>query len=85
MSILKVGDPVLLSFNTPGRKEGVTPGLEAYKDRRFRISKIKLVAPGSGSPWYRGIYYELDGCVSDKGVPYSITEDWIEPIRELRR
>ena len=84
MSVLKVGDPVLLTLDCPG-DHGMTNGLKKFKDRRFRISKVGMIAPGNGSPWYRGIYYELDGCKSDKGVPYAITEDWIQPVRELKR
>ena len=84
MRILQVGDPVLLTLDSPGDL-GITDGLKRYKDRRFRISRVGTIAPKTGSPWYRGIYYELDGCVSEKGVPYAITEDWIQPIRELKR
>ena len=81
MSEFKVGDPVLLTLDSPGDL-GITNGLKRYKDRRFRISRVGTIAPKTGSPC---IYYELDGCVSEKGVPYSVTEDWIQPIRELKR
>lgn len=83
MSEFKVGDPVLLTLDSPG-PVGITDGLRAYKDRRFRISRIKSFA-GDGRSQTRGTYYELKGCVSEQGVPYGVTEDWFEPIKELKR
>ena len=85
MSELKVGDLVLLTLDSPGSL-GITYELERFKDRKFRISKIRQVHPGGKtSPWFRGIYYELDGCVSEKGVPFAVTEDWLMPMKELKR
>lgn len=83
MSEFKVGDPVLLTLDSLG-PVGITDGLRAYKDRRFRISRIKSFA-GDGRSQTRGTYYELKGCVSEQGVPYGVTEDWFEPIKELKR
>ena len=56
-----------------------------YKDRRFRISKIVRVIPVNKLPGCRGCYYELEGCVSPKGIPYGITSDWVQKITEVRR
>lgn len=84
MKELSVGDPVLLTLDSIG-PVGITDGLRAYKDRRFRISKIVRIIPHSKTAGCRGVYYELKGCVSDKGVPYGITADWIKPIKELKR
>ena len=83
MRELHVGDPVLLTLDSPG-PVGITDGLRAYKDRRFRISRIKSFA-GDGRSQTRGVYYELKGCVSEHGVPYGVTIDWIAPIKELKR
>ena len=79
MKELKVGDPVLLTLDVPGTV-GITAGLRKYQDRRFAISRIKQVVVGAGM--LRGTYYELRGCVSDEGVPYGVTGDWIMPILE---
>ena len=84
MNELKVGDPVLLTLDSPGAV-GITEGLKRYKDRRFRISKIVRVIPVNKLPGCRGCYYELEGCVSPKGVPYGITSDWMQKITEARR
>ncbi len=84
MNELKVGDPVLLTLDSPGAV-GITEGLKRYKDRRFRISRIVRVIPVNKLPGCRGCYYELEGCVSPKGVPYGITSDWMQKITEVRR
>ena len=84
MNELKVGDPVLLTLDSLGAV-GITEGLKRYKDRRFRISKIVRVIPVNKLPGCRGCYYELEGCVSPKGVPYGITSDWMRKITEVRR
>lgn len=83
MSEFKVGDPVLLTLDSPGPVR-ITEGLKHYQDMRFRISRIKSF-PGDGRSQTRGTYYELKGCVSEQGVPYGVTEDWFEPIKELKR
>ena len=84
MNELKIGDPVLLTLDSPGAV-GITAGLKRYKDRRFRISKIVRVIPVNKLTGCRGCYYELEGCVSPKGVPYGITSDWMRKITEVRR
>lgn len=82
MSEFKVGDPVLLTLDSPG-PAGITEGLKHYQDMRFRISRVRTIQ--GGKTVTRGTYYELKGCVSDEGIPYAVTEDWIRPIRELKR
>ena len=83
MKEFEVGDLVLLTLDSPGLL-GITDGLWEYKDRIFRISRVKLF-PGNGKTDSRGTYYELKGLESDAGVPYAITPDWIRPMRELKR
>lgn len=83
MTEYKIGDPVLLTLDSPG-PVGITDGLKRYQDMRFRISRIKSFA-GNGGTNTRGTYYELKGCVSDEGIPYAVTEDWIRPIKELKK
>ena len=84
MNELKVGDPVLLTLDSPGAV-GITAGLKRYKDRRFRISRIVRVSPDNKLSGCRGYYCELEGCVSDKGIPYGVALDWIRPITEVRK
>ena len=83
MREFEVGDLVLLTLDSPGPL-GITDRLWEYKDRIFRISKVKSF-PGDGRSDTRGTYYELKGLESDAGVPYAITPDWIRPMRELKR
>lgn len=84
MNELKVGDPVLLTFDSAG-DTGITHDMLRYKDRRFRISRIVRVSPDNKLSGCRGYYCELEGCVSDKGIPYGVALDWIRPITEVRR
>lgn len=46
--------------------------LHLHKGNEFIISKV--VKHG-----YQA-YYEMDGCVSRKGVPYGVTADWLKPV-----
>jgi hypothetical protein len=76
------GQLVVLTLDSPG-PVGITDGLRHYQDRIFRISRAKTFQ--SSNVTTRGTYYELKGCVSDKGIPYAVTMDWIRPIREPKR
>ena len=84
MRSYQTGDLVLLTLDRPGTV-GITHGLKELKDRKFRISKIKAINPSGKAAGCRGFYFELKGCESEKGIPYAITEDWIMPMRELKR
>ena len=77
-----VGDLVLLTFDTGGYI-GITPGLLRYKDRKFRVAKVRCVYGQSKTN--HGTYYELKGCETNCGIPYAIMPSWIQPIRELKR
>lgn len=77
MSEFKVGDPVLLTLDSPG-PVGITEGLKHYQDMRFRISRVRTIQGGKAVT--RGTYYELKGCVSDKGIPYSFAGDWLQKV-----
>ena len=79
---LKVGTLVLLTFESGGFI-GITPGLLKYKDRKFRIEKVRHVKGQTKTNC--GTYYELKGCETDCGIPYAIMPSWIQPIRELKR
>ena len=84
MKEYNIGDLVLLTLDSPG-EVGIVPGLADYKERKFRISKVKTIIPKNKSAGSRATYYELTGCESEKGIPYAITEDWIMPMKELKR
>lgn len=82
MRELKQGDLVLLTFNVGGYI-GITHDMLKYKDRKFRISKVKHLKGQSAAN--RGMYYELKGCVSKHDIPYAIMPSWIQPMRELKK
>lgn len=84
MREFNIGDTVMLTLDAPGTV-GITEGLREYKDRIFRITKRKMVAPKTKTAGCRCIYFELGGCESKYGVPYAVTEDWIVPIKEARK
>ena len=73
MKELELGNLVLLTLDSPG-KVGVTQGMLKYRGWKFRISRIKKLKLGT--------YYELGGCESKYGVPYTITRDWVRPMVE---
>lgn len=82
MKALNKGDAVLLTLDGASdpinlSSVGITPHMRKYRDRQFKISKVKV---------FGGVaLYELEGFVSEKGVPYTVTPDYITPIRPLRR
>jgi len=75
------GDEVMLVLDpNPLTSLGITPGMRKWDGCVFNISKIKY----SKHPSINGpVYFELEGCVSEYGVPYSICRDWIVPTRSL--
>ena len=77
-----VGDLVLLTFDTGGYI-GITRNMLKYKDRKFRVSRVKHLKGQSAAN--RGMYYELKGCVSKHDIPYAIMPSWIQPMRELKK
>ena len=75
--LFEVGDQVMLMFGPLCARLGVTPELSKMEERVFTISKVKFV--------HNFTIYELDGCVSKKGMPFTISRDWMIPYREARR
>ena len=76
MSDYHVGDLVVLTFGSPG-KVGITKGMLQYKDKMFRVSKVRP-APVRATTYSET--YELEGVVSRMGVPYTITGDWMRKV-----
>lgn len=71
----QIGDEVTLVL-TP-TLIGIVPEMWKYDGQTFRISRIcykKLKEFAKGA-----VYYELEGCVSEAGVPFSILREWIYP------
>lgn len=72
MNQFKPNDLVLLTFRPT---EFMPEGLVGMNDLKFRVAK----------PVLKGTAYELIGCISRAGVPYTIAEDWLVPIKEGKR
>lgn len=78
----KIGDRVQLEIPSRHMDEA-PPGLRAFDGCEFEISRIVVVGHGRNVPGsMRGVYYELDGCVSAEDVPYGLIKDWLVPVRE---
>jgi len=75
--LFEVGDPVMLLFGPLTARIGVTPELSRMEERIFYISRIRTLHNHS--------LYELEGCVSKRGVPFTITQDWLVPYHEVSR
>lgn len=66
MRTFEEGDRVVL------RTSSEVPNiLHLHKGNEYVISKV--VKHGCQE------YYEMDGCVSRKGIPYGVTQDWLKP------
>jgi hypothetical protein len=71
---LREGDEVMLKLNP--LTVGITKGMWKWDECIFRISKVKY----SNHPSINGpVYFELEHCVSEKGVPYAVLREWIFP------
>lgn len=70
---INVGDEVLL---IPNRTSvGYVPGLEKWRECRLIVSKIL------GDTVHGGLYYELERCVSELGVPYGVLREWMFKVK----
>lgn len=76
------GDEVLLLLDP--NDLGVVPGMMRWNECVFRISKA-VYASQRGFPAGRNgiIYFELEGCNSEYGVPFAILREWVHPQRSL--
>lgn len=76
------GDEVLLLLDP--HELGVVPGMMKWNECSFRISKAVYSSDRGHPVGTKGvIYFELEGCVSEYGIPYSILREWIHPQRTL--
>ena len=76
MSNIKVGDVVRVTYDASG-DVGITDEMRQYKGNTYKVTKVKY----SPTRMTRLAYtYELDGCVSSKGVPFTFTIDWIRRV-----
>ena len=73
------GDKVRLRLNPHLSTLGITPELMEYDGGTFRVKRIRKVKAAASSI-YKGVYYELKGCVSAEGVPFAILREWLQPI-----
>ena len=61
-------------------EQGYVPvDVRKHNEEIFRISRVHRVKPQKRTG-QRMVYYELDGLVSKKGIPYAIPEDWLYDI-----
>ena len=68
--MLKIGDKVKVCIK-PGEPTA-TPAVRKYNKAVSVISKVSY----AGSSYY----YELLGCESDFGIPFSFAEEWLMPM-----
>ena len=60
--------------------QGYVPGdVRKHNEEIFRISGVHRVKPHKRTGQCM-VYYELDGLVSKKGIPYAIPDDWLYDI-----
>ena len=63
-----IGDRVMV---VP-KSESTATSIRKFEGHIFAVSKVK---------WCNTTrYYELKGCVSDKGIPYSFAGDWLQKV-----
>ena len=70
--MIEVGDKVLLQMGVTAFSEA-PKGLQRWDGCQFIVSRKKSVR--------NCVYYELKSCKSAEGIPYTILEDWIVPMR----
>lgn len=71
----KVGEKVLLQLDVVGRSQAPQE-LKRWDGCQFVISKKKCISGKAGC-----VYYELKTCRSSEGIPFSIMEEWLMPMR----
>lgn len=69
-----IGQKVLLRLDIEGLRYA-PKGLTRWDGCTYRIEKVNII---KGK-----VYYELKGLKSPMGVNYSISEDWLIPMRDL--
>lgn len=70
---IKLGSAVVVRYDSDSK----IPNIGAKKYDGAETTVVKRTDCGS-----YGIMLELDGCISDKGIPYTFMLDDIELIRE---
>lgn len=81
-NVLKVGDEVLIAV-----KKGdisATPGMYEYNGFETEVSKIcrARLRHNADERWHTLYGYELDGAISEKGVPYVFTREMLQLLEE---
>ena len=76
---LKKNDKVVLRIRTATPTPGITPGLRDLDGKTFRVKRIRTVKAATTSQ-SRGIYYELKGCESARGIPFAVLREWLLPV-----
>lgn len=78
---VRKGDKVVLRLKPHVSAIGITPELRAFDGSTFRVKRVKQIkAKQEHARVVYGIYYELRGCESALGVPFSILREWLLPV-----
>lgn len=67
---IRAGTSVML--NLPEQDIAITHGLKKWDGYVLRVTKVVPISKQATR------YFELEGCVSEKGVPYGIDPDWCD-------
>ena len=76
--MMTVGDSVIVVLD-PNEQIQSNRELWKYQSQEHRISRRKVISYGRGG-CTRGVYYELDGVVSEMGVPFGFLEEQLVSI-----
>lgn len=72
------GDEVMLILDPAAL--GVVEGLKRFDCKRMKVSRALYARDKSYKAMQGAIYYELEGCTSELGVPYGILREWMFPV-----
>jgi len=75
MNKFKVGEKVYLMIPDSEMTENCLD-LKTYHGKAFKVKKAKTLYGGEKFNNAR-TYYELEGVISKKGIPYSVASEWL--------
>lgn len=71
--MLKTGDRVLIHF--PSNDSAVVRDMRRFHNTTSIVKSVKRLNT-------QMLVATLEGCVSQKGLPYTFVEDWLTPLDE---
>lgn len=78
--IYEVGQPVVINLNPTEQIHSIQEVWD-YQGKESTVSRRKIIAYGRGGA-QRGAYYELEGVVSKKGMPFFFLEEQLTPLNK---